>query len=118
LKVRELVALCVAALRPSRVLWDRFLQYLQRLEESGELSTQEAVAVTASALTDRLLGEVDDEDDVDARTVGEVIEHVKASYRVDSDQRIAQAESSAAGELRKRRALELRLSSFADTGAR
>ena len=39
LKLRELVALCTAALRPSATAWQRFLRHLRKLEDSGELST-------------------------------------------------------------------------------
>ena len=54
-KVRELVALCTAALRPEQATWDRFLRHLDSLEKSKKLSTNERVAVLVSAMSDRLL---------------------------------------------------------------
>ena len=118
LKVRELTALCAAALRPSRATWDRFVQHLRRLEESGELSTDEAIAVTASGLTDKLLSAVEDEDGIDAGTLDDVIERVKAAYRAEADQRVALAEAHAALQAEQRRQAELKVLSIADFCAR
>lgn len=118
LKLRELVALCAAALRPSPPIWDRFLGHLRRLEASGELSTDEAVAVTASGLTDKLLSEVEDEDGLDAGTLNEVVERVKASYRAEADRRVADAEARAQADAEQRRQMELRVISIADFRAR
>jgi hypothetical protein len=118
LKLRELVALCTAALRPSPTAWQRFLRHLRKLEDSGELSSDEAVAVVASGLTDRLLSEVEEDDGLDASTLNEVVERVKATYRADADKRIAEVEAGAASEAERRRRVELKVSGIADSSAR
>jgi hypothetical protein len=118
LKLRELIALCAAALRPSRVVWDRFLQHLRKLEESGELSSDEAVAVTASGLTDKLLSDFEDDDGIDANTLDDIVERVKATYRADADKLVTTAEAQASTEGERRRELELRVRSMADQAAR
>ena len=86
LKLHELVALCGAALRPSRKAWDAFLKYLQSLQDSGELTSDEVTAVVVNALTERLLAEETLDDDYDAECLGEVVERVRASYRADRRQ--------------------------------
>jgi hypothetical protein len=118
LKLQELIALCAAALRPSRAAWDRFLGHLRKLEESGDLSTDEAIAVTASSLTDKLLSEVEDEDGLDAATLDEVVERVKATYRAEADQRVAAAEAHAALQAEERRQAEFKVTAIADARAR
>lgn len=106
LKLHELVALCGAALRPSRKAWDSFLWHLKRLQASGSLSSDEVTAIVVSALTDKVLGEESADDDVDAVTVSEVVERVKATYRLAADERVASAELAAKAS--EKRALELR----------
>ena len=94
LKLHELVALCGAALRPSRKAWDAFLKYLQSLQDSGELTSDEVTAVVVNALTERLLAEETLDDDYDAECLGEVVERVRASYRADADKQVAEARES------------------------
>ena len=72
----------------------------------------------ASGLTDRLLSEVEEDDGLDASTLNEVVERVKATYRADADKRIAEVESGAASEVERRRQVELKVSGIADLGAR
>lgn len=100
LKVHELTALCSAALRPSRKAWANFLKHLRKLEESGELTSDEATAIVASDLTEGVLLEFDVNEDSDASSVAEVVERVKASYRETSDEKerlaLAAADASAA----------------------
>ncbi|MEW5929505.1 MAG: hypothetical protein AB1941_18780 [Gemmatimonadota bacterium] len=85
LKQHELVALCAAALRPSRDTWDKFLRHLRSLEQSGAISSDEAVAIVVSDLTDQTLAEVEVSDpDLDAETLTEVVERVKASYKEEA----------------------------------
>ena len=55
LKLHELVAMCTAALRPSKARWDAFLRHLRSLEKSGKITSDEAVAVVANDLTQALL---------------------------------------------------------------
>ena len=75
------MALCNAALRPSRTAWERFIAYLAQLEESGELSSDEVTALIASELTDRVLVNVGIDEDSDASSMSEVVERVKARTR-------------------------------------
>jgi len=91
LKLQELMALCNAALRPSRAAWGRFIAHLAQLEESGELSSDEVTALLASELTDRVLIDEDIGEDSDASSVSEVVERVKASYKEASDAELADA---------------------------
>lgn len=100
LKLHELVALCAAALRPSQETWDRFLRHLRRLEESGAISTDEALAVVVSSLTDQALAEMEDSDpDPDADSLTEVVERVKGSYRAEAEALIATTQQEAAQEV-------------------
>jgi hypothetical protein len=100
LKLHELVALCSAALQPSRKLWSAFIQHLRKLEQQGTITSDEAAAVVASELTETLLLDMEvgaeDPDDVDAETLTEVIERVRETYSADADRRVAEAEARAA----------------------
>lgn len=86
-KERELVALCAAALRPTQETWGRFLKHLDTLKKSKKITSNEVTAVLVSAMSDRLLREVEDDDpsDVDAATLDEVVERVKESYGASAD---------------------------------
>ncbi len=108
LKLHELVALCSVALRPSERIWKSFLAHLGREEEKGTLTSDEAVAVLASGLTDRLLGEQGFPDDPDASTMQEVIERVKATYAGEASTKIAEAERSVENAAERQRVAELR----------
>jgi hypothetical protein len=56
LKVHELVALCVAALRPSRAAWEAFQRHLAQLRNSGELTSASwSRTESTRILTQRLL---------------------------------------------------------------
>lgn len=107
LKLHELVALCAAALRPSRQAWQTFLRHLKRLQESGELSSDEVTAIVASDLADRLLVDEEIDEDSDAATLSEVVERVKAAYRAEAASRVAHIEETAAAT--QAEALQLRL---------
>lgn len=89
-KERELIALCTAALRPKQETWRRFLKHLDVLEKSKKITSNEVTAVLVSAMSDRLLREVEDDDpsDVDAETLDEVVERVKESYGVRADAKV------------------------------
>lgn len=110
LKLQELVALCAAALKPSRKMWDAFLEHLRKLERDGKLTSDEAVAVVASELTDNLLAEVEDSDG-DKESLAAVVDRVRTAYeekaRVEAkhlaagaiseaDKRVSQAEATLA----------------------
>lgn len=89
LKIHELVALCAAALRPTRATWEKFLKHLRHLESTGELSSDETVSIVASSLSDSVLVEMEDrEEDMDADSLDEVVERVKDGYRQDSEKKI------------------------------
>lgn len=106
LKLHELVALCAAALRPSRNTWNAFLKHLKKLQETGELSSDEVTAIVASELTDRVLADAVD-DEVDATTLSEVVERVKAGYREKADAEVAAAREEAQSS--EKRALAVRM---------
>jgi hypothetical protein len=100
LKLHELIALCVSALTPAPRVWDLFSKHLRRLRDSGRLSSDEAVAIVASELTDDLLARFDEEvDSSDAQTIGEVVERVRAQYQADARQAICVVEDRFAGKL-------------------
>jgi hypothetical protein len=96
-KVRELVSLCTAALRPAPETWTRFLQHLSNMERDKKLSSDEVTAVIVSAMSDRLLRdaevEQDDPSDIDAVTLDEVVERVKASYTAEADKKLQETEA-------------------------
>jgi hypothetical protein len=112
LKVHELVALCSAALRPSRKTWDAFLRHLNALEQSGAITSDEAAAIIATGLTDRILVEEGVDEDTDASTIADVVERVKDTYRTAAAAQVRTAQQSAtkseAEALRLRMALDRR----------
>ena len=92
LKMRELLALCGAALRPSHRTWERFIRHLNRLHTRKNLTTEEVTAIIASSTADQQLRNVeldaDDPHDIDAETLDEVVERVKSKYTADVEQRV------------------------------
>lgn len=109
LKLHELVALCTAALAPSKKVWDQFSGHLRTLQESGRLSSEEMVAIVTSQLTDDLLSRFDEDVDTDADTIEEVIERVREQYKVDAQRSIQDAEARAKRREEELRELVLRL---------
>jgi len=99
LKVHQLIALCSAALRPSRDTWQKFVDNLKTLRTQGALSDEQTLALVASDLLDPVLSELEDEREPDAATIHEAIERVKAAYRDEgratADQALKVAESEA-----------------------
>jgi hypothetical protein len=73
-KLLELVALCSAALRPSRKAWKAFLRELRRLESEKKITTAEQIARVAQELVSSRIAEVESEGDVDAKTINELID--------------------------------------------
>jgi hypothetical protein len=102
LKIHEMVALCTAALRPSRQSWERFVDHLRDLEESGQLSSDEVAAVVASELTQNMLAEGGIDEESDAESLTEVVERVKADVRKEAEaaNRIAEERRAEAEALR------------------
>jgi len=108
LKLRELVALCRAALRPSQETWVRFLGHLRDLEASKRLSSDEVTAIIVSAMSDQLLSEaefLDDKGDLDAVTTEEIVARVQESYISKSKkelERVSREAADALGEAKDR----------------
>ena len=99
LRMHELVALCAAALRPGREIWEAFIRELRKLIISGQLSSEESVALLISDLAESRLSEIDDELDVDATTVSEVVDRVRAEYEERARKEIERVELRAAKEI-------------------
>jgi hypothetical protein len=95
LKTLELMAVCAAALRPSRRAWERFLEHLRKLEKSNVLSSDEVTAILANGLTDGILIDAWIDEDSDAETLDEVVERVKESYQRKSDTEVRAARQEA-----------------------
>lgn len=81
LKLHELVALCTSALCPEPETWRLFVEHLQKLEKSGEVTSQEAAAIIANGFTQQVVVEKGLDLDSDASDVLEVIERVKEEFR-------------------------------------
>lgn len=90
-QLRELVALCAAAMRPSSRMWRRFLAHLEELNRTNRLTPDQVTAIIVSSVSDRVLRslEPDDPADVDAGTLDEVIERVMADYRGQAEARLS-----------------------------
>lgn len=90
-KMRELVALCAATLRPSSSTWRHFLKHLEKLNTQQSLSDDEVVAIIVSATSDRLLREAEgvDGEDLDATTLDDIVERVKLDYSTRSEAELA-----------------------------
>lgn len=102
-KIRELVALCSAALRPTQGTWERFLRHLQSLQKSQKLSSDEVTVVLVSAMSDGLLRdaevEEDDPSDIDAVTLDEIINRVVSTYAAKEDERVQTLTNNYEGKL-------------------
>jgi hypothetical protein len=95
LPLNELVALCVAAIQPTRRMWQRFVHQLKLLEDSGSISSDEAAAIIASDLTKRILVDEELTDDSDAASLSEAVERIKAAYKAEADAAIRDAQTMA-----------------------
>jgi hypothetical protein len=109
LKVHELVALCVAALRPTRKKWESFTSELKKLKDSGEITSDEIAVTVASSLTDELLSDPVAEDDPDAESVKEIVDRVKRELTSEAESKLEDARLSQAQSVADRRQLEMRL---------
>lgn len=117
LMLHELVALCAAALRPSRRIWDAFLVHLRHLEERGTISTDEAAVIVASELTDRLLADCGDTT-LEEESVTAISDRVIATFRADADRAVVAAEQRATRAEEAHRSVFLRWVGRADSCAR
>lgn len=108
-KVRELVALCTAALRPDQKTWERFLRHLRNLEKSNKVSSNEVTTILVSAMSDQLLTEAgldDDPDDIDTTTLDEIVDRVTTAYAEEALKRIDVVRGEYEEKLREARASE------------
>ena len=122
-KLHELIASCSAALQPSARHWQALKEQLGKLRQSGELSSEEMVAVVAHELTEARLLESDDAEYEDSTTVREMIEAVKKELSAEANAKRAEtdaalvteqtrakrAEDAAAASAEQRRQTELRV---------
>ena len=92
LKTNELIALCTAALKPSREVWERFLLHLKKLQEQDQVTSDEAAAILATGFLDGYLSDAEDEDDTDTDSLIEIIDRVKAQYRTDAEAKVHEAQ--------------------------
>lgn len=99
LKRHELVALCSAALRPTQKMWKRFTDELRDLKATGELTSDQEIAVLTSRLVDSRLSEVLDEEDVEVDTVRDVVERVRESFVEEGGKRAAEVSAAREQEL-------------------
>ena len=87
--IQELVAVCAAVLRPSAQIWSGFVRGLDELVTSGALSDDESIAVLANELTQIELSDQEDEGDIEATTVLEIVGRVRdeqeARFRSELD---------------------------------
>ena len=88
LKLHELIALCSAALQPTRKTWDQFKRHLQNLQDSGVVSSDETAAILANQFTDVHLSQLEDhltdDTDIDSDSLDEVIERVRANDAIST----------------------------------
>ena len=101
LKTKELTALCAAALKPSQETWERFLQHLKKLQEQGQVSSDESVAILATSFLDEYLSDAEDEDDTGPDSFIEIIDRVKAKYRTDAEAKVREAQLHAEAKVRE-----------------
>ena len=85
---------CAAALWPTPETWRRFLRHLESLRTSERLDSDEVAAIVVSAMSDRLLKEAemeqDEPGDIDAATLDEIVERVRASYGAKAEEQLRQ----------------------------
>ncbi len=99
----QMAAVCAAAVRPSREVWECFQNHLRRMADEGKISTDGQAAILASELTDQLLSDTFYDHDPDASSVLEALDRVKR----DAEQELAkQYESKLDAEREARRDAE------------
>jgi hypothetical protein len=96
-KERELIALCTAALRPSRKTWVLFLRHLDRLKQENRITSDEVASILVAELSDRLLrdAEAAGPDEPDAATMDEIVDRVRAHYSAEADEKVERAREDA-----------------------
>ena len=95
LKLHELIALCAAALQPTRKTWDQFKRHLRSLQDSGVVSSDETAAILVNQFTDVHLSHLEDhltdDTDIDSDSLNDVIERVRSSYAASAQDHAAKA---------------------------
>lgn len=86
--MHQLVTVCAALLQPSVEIWNRFVAHLEYMVASGELSDDDSIAVVASDFTRIALGDLDSDDDVEATTVREIVDRVRAEEQAEFTSRL------------------------------
>ena len=97
-KLHELIASCSAALQPSTRQWQAFKGQLEKLQQNGELSSEEMVAVVAHELTETRLFESDDTEYEDPSTIREIVESVKKELSAEAEAKWVQADAALIAE--------------------
>ena len=109
-----MTALCAAALKPSRETWERFLQHLKKLQEQGQVSSDESVAILATSFLDEYLSDAEDADATGPDSFIEIIDRVKAKYRTDAEAKVREAQLQKCTAVEKARQSELWVKSLVD----
>ncbi len=81
LKLHELAAVCLSAMRPTEAAWSKMLFALRQYVAEGRMSDDESVAIVANGLTETLLSRFDDDFEPDAASITEAIERVREELR-------------------------------------
>jgi hypothetical protein len=95
LKIHELAAVCVAALRPTRETMAKFIETLRRLRDEGTITDDETAAIVASELMEPLLARLDEEFEPDADSIQAAIERVRETYRLEAARTAEEAVTTA-----------------------
>lgn len=100
LKENELLAICGAALSPSRETWLRFLRHLENMEKTNKITSDEIALVLVSRMSDKLLkeAEIAEAGDVDANTLEDVVDRVKRSYTNEFESQLIAERLKVVGE--------------------
>lgn len=88
-----MVATCVAALRPSAALWDRYIGEVERLKSRGNITEDDYVLLSHSIEARQALMDLT-EGDVEGFVVGsaaDVLEAAKAAFLAEKDSQLAQS---------------------------
>lgn len=104
LKMHELAAICVAAMRPTRATMTKLVDNLRRLKSEGAITDDETAAIVASELMEPLLARLDDDFEPDSDSIQEAIERVRDGYRREATAAAEQAVKAAEQEMNKTQA--------------
>jgi len=98
--MHEMAALCLAAMRPTRETWAKFVDTLRSLHTEGNITDDETAAIVASELAEPLLARLDDDFEPDSNSIEEAIGRVREAYSRDvvatADEAVRRAHAEAA----------------------